>query len=90
MIARYTDVTIKESSIVSTIEIADAMAHAPSNDYWCGGEPWIVFCPEHAAILSQAGYSKTDVKRRLWELSLMRASRMADKDYETIQHVLAT
>ncbi len=62
--------------------IADAMAHAPSNDYWCGGEPWIALCPEHAAILSQAGYSKTDVQRRLWELSLLRASRMADKDYE--------
>jgi hypothetical protein len=62
--------------------IADAMAHAPSNDYWCGGEPWIVLSPEHAAILAQAGLSKSEVKHNLWEHSRMAASRMADKDYE--------
>ncbi len=61
---------------------ADSMAHAPSNDYWCGGEPWIIFAPEHAAILSAAGYSKADVKAKLWEYSLMPASRMAAKDME--------
>jgi hypothetical protein len=62
--------------------IADAMAHGPSNDYWCGGEPWIVISPEHAQILARAGLTKADVKRRLWEQSRMRASRMADKDFE--------
>jgi hypothetical protein len=62
--------------------IADAMAHAPSNDYWCGGEPWIVLSPEHAQILAQAGLHKGEVKRRLWEESKMVASRMADKDFE--------
>ena len=62
--------------------IADTMAHAPSNDYWCGGEPWIVFSPEHAAILAAAGFSKADVKRHLWEHSKMLASRMADMDYQ--------
>ena len=62
--------------------IADAMAHAPSNDYWCGGEPWIVLSPEHAQILAHAGLHKGDVRRRLWEKSKMIASRMADKDFE--------
>lgn len=62
--------------------IADAMAHGPSNDYWCGGEPWIVVAPEHAQILAQAGLAKADVKRRLWEQSKMKASRMAEKDFE--------
>jgi hypothetical protein len=65
--------------------IADSMAYASSNDYWCGGEPWIVLSPEHAAILAQAGLSKSEVKRRLWEQSRMAASRMTEKDYERTQ-----
>jgi hypothetical protein len=65
--------------------IADSMAYASSNDYWCGGEPWIVLSPEHAAILAQAGLSKSEVKRRLWEQSKMAASRMTEKDYERTQ-----
>jgi hypothetical protein len=62
--------------------IADAMAHGPSNDYWCGGEPWIVISPEHAQILAQAGFDKATVKQRLWVQSRMAASRMADRDFE--------
>ena len=62
--------------------IADAIAYAPSNDYWCGGEPWIVLSPEHAQILAQAGLTKGEVKRRLWEGSKMIASRMTDMDFE--------
>src|SRR6185295_7107007 len=26
--------------------IADTMAHPPSNDYWIGGEPWLILAPE--------------------------------------------
>ena len=60
--------------------IADTMAHGPSNEYVHGGEPWIVFSPEHAEILHHAGHTKNDVKRRLWEQSKMRAGRMAPED----------
>lgn len=59
---------------------ADTMAHGPSNEYVHGGEPWLVVSPEHAEILHAAGYSKSDVKRRLWEQSRMSASRMAPED----------
>jgi hypothetical protein len=62
--------------------IADTLAYAPSNDYWIGGEPWIVLSPEHAHILAQAGLSRAEVQKRLWEQSKMAASRMADKDFE--------
>ena len=65
--------------------IADTMAHGPSNDYWIGGEPWIVISPEHAHILSRDGLGKADVQKRLWELSRMAAGRMAVKDYERTQ-----
>jgi hypothetical protein len=60
--------------------IADTMAHGPSNEYVHGGEPWIVFSPEHAEILHHAGHAKSDVKRRLWDESKMRAGRMAPED----------
>jgi len=65
--------------------IADTMAHGPSNDYWIGGEPWIIISPEHAHILGRDGLAKTDVRQRLWELSRMAAARMAVKDYERTQ-----
>ena len=60
--------------------IADTMIHPSSNDYWFGGEPWIVFSPEHAEILQHAGLSKAQVKRRLWEQSKMAAGRMSPED----------
>jgi hypothetical protein len=31
------------------------------------GEPLIIMCPTHARLLSNGGYSKTDVKRFFWE-----------------------
>jgi hypothetical protein len=62
--------------------IAGTMRHPPSNEYTHGGEPWIVLGPEHAEILQRAGWSKTEVKRRLWERSKMPANRMTGKDLE--------
>jgi len=60
--------------------IAETIMHPPSNDYCHGGEPWIVFSPEHADIFRRAGMSKADVKRQLWERSKMRASSMTERD----------
>lgn len=59
---------------------ADTMIHPPSNEYCNGGEPFIVYGPEHAEIFHLAGLAKSDVKRLLWESSRMLASRMAVKD----------
>jgi len=60
--------------------IAETMVHPPSNEYCHGGEPWLVFGPEHAEILARAGLGKADTKRRLWEASKMPAARMTAKD----------
>jgi hypothetical protein len=60
--------------------VADTLMQPASNDYWVGGEPWIVFPPEHAEILKRDGLSKADVKRRIWEQAKMVAGRMAAKD----------
>jgi hypothetical protein len=62
--------------------LADSMAFAPSNDYWIGGEPWLILSPEHAEVLSRDGLSKADVQKQLWEASKMAAARMALKDFE--------
>lgn len=61
---------------------ADAMAFGPSNDYWIGGEPWLIVSPEHAHILARDGLTKAEFRNRLWEASKMRAGRMAAKDLE--------
>ncbi|MGZ5094403.1 MAG: hypothetical protein ACXWCY_17085 [Burkholderiales bacterium] len=65
--------------------IADTLEHPTSNDYWIGGEPWIVLSPEHAHILARDGLSKSEVKKSLWERSKMRAGRMAAKDLARTQ-----
>jgi len=66
--------------------LADTLAHPTSNDYYFGGEPWVILSPEHAEVLKLAGLTKADVKRRLWEASRMAASRLAAKDYARVQH----
>ena len=60
--------------------IAGTLSHPPSNEYVHGGEPWLVLSPEHAGILHDAGLTKTEVKRRLWEQSKMKAGSMAAED----------
>ena len=58
----------------------ETMIHPPSNEYTHGGEPWVIIGPEHAEILAKAGITKQETQARLWELTKMRAGRMADKD----------
>lgn len=65
--------------------IAETMVHPPSNEYCYGSEPWLVLAPEHAEVLEGEGLSKTDVKRRLWELTKMPAARMAARDLLRVQ-----
>ena len=60
----------------------DTMAHAPSNEYVHGGEPWLVIGPEHAEVFKRDGMSKSDVKLELWEQSKMPALRLARKELE--------
>ena len=65
--------------------IAGTLHHPPSNEYVHSGEPWLVICPEHAEILHGAGYSKAEVKRRLWNASKMPASELSAEDLSRAQ-----
>jgi hypothetical protein len=67
--------------------IADTMAYPLSNDYYFGGEPWVILSPEHAEILKRDGLCKADVKRRLWEQSRFAAGRFAARDRARVQHI---
>ena len=65
--------------------IADTMAFPASSDYVNGGSPWLMLGPEHASILAREGWSKLEVKRRLWEQSRLLASRVRGNDLERLQ-----
>lgn len=66
--------------------IADSMTFPTSNDYHFGGQPWVILSPEHAEVLKLAGLTKAEVKRRLWEQSMLLAARFAAKDYARARH----
>ncbi len=60
--------------------LADSIRYPASNDYWCGGAPWVIIGPEHAEIFAAAGMDKETVRLGLWEQSKMKASRRSMRD----------
>jgi hypothetical protein len=62
--------------------IAESMMHPPSNEYVHGGEPWLLLGVEHAEVFSRAGWSKSEVKQRLWDASKMAAGRLSTKELD--------
>ncbi|MBI3067814.1 MAG: hypothetical protein HY323_00255 [Betaproteobacteria bacterium] len=61
---------------------AETLPRPSGNDYFLGGDPWIILCPEHAQVLKAGGLSKAEVKHRLWEASKMPARRMTAVDMQ--------
>lgn len=62
--------------------IADTMQYPASSDYMYGGAPFIILSPQHAQLFHRAGWSKAEVKRRLWEQSKIRAGRSRGSEFE--------
>ena len=65
---------------------ADSICFPTNNDYYFGGEPWLLIGPEHAQILHREGLRKRDVKLKLWEMSRLHVDRLAAKDRMRLQH----
>ncbi len=65
--------------------IADTMTFPCGSDFTFGGSPTLVVGPEHAQVLKRDGLGKADVKRRLWELARLSASRLSKKDFARVQ-----
>jgi hypothetical protein len=64
--------------------IGDTMQYPASSDYIYGGAPFLVLSPQHASLFNAAGWSKAEVKRRLWEASKMRAGRSKGSEFERL------
>lgn len=62
--------------------IADTMQYPASSDYMYGGAPFILLSPQHAQLFQREGWSKAEVKRRLWESSKIRAGRSRGSEFE--------
>jgi hypothetical protein len=62
--------------------IADTMQYPASSDYIYGGAPFILLSPQHAQLFHREGWSKDEVKRRLWEASKIRAGRSRGSEFE--------
>jgi hypothetical protein len=68
--------------IITTM--AAAMAAGGSSNWVYGCECLIIMCPEHAAIFSDGGYSKEDVKRELFEQARLSFDKFSDENLELI------
>jgi hypothetical protein len=82
------NITEKEPENVVAM-IGDTMQYPASSDYIHGGAPWVLLSPQHAQLFKQAGWSKAEVKRRLWEASKMRAGRSLGSEFERLKNARA-
>jgi hypothetical protein len=64
--------------------IGDTMQYPASSDYIYGGAPFVLLSPQHANLFHRAGWTKADVKQRLWEASKMRAGRSRGSEFDRL------
>ena len=59
------------------LALAGTAATTGSNNIYLGGSPVVILGPEHAATIAGSGWSKADLKRRLWERARVRLDRFS-------------
>jgi hypothetical protein len=59
------------------LALAGTAATTGSNNIYLAGEPLVILGPEHAQTLALSGWSKGEVKRRLWEAIRIRLDRFS-------------
>ncbi len=64
--------------------IAGSMNAVGTNNILMGGEPLVLFCPEHAAIVHKGGFDKEEVKRFLFEKSKAHVSYFSPEALEGV------
>ena len=69
--------TTPEAMLMVLVGIAATTA---SNNVYLGGEPVFILGPEHAQTLALTGWSKAEVKRRLWERIRVRLDRFSPEN----------
>jgi hypothetical protein len=65
--------------------IAAAMIAPGSNNALRGGEPLVVFAPEHADLIARDGWTKKDVRAYLYEHSRIPMSQFSPENRERIR-----
>ena len=69
--------TTPEAMLMALVGTA---ATTGSNNVYLGGEPVFILGPEHAQTLALTGWSKAEVKRRLWERIRIRLNRFSPEN----------
>jgi hypothetical protein len=59
------------------LALAATAATTGSNNIYLAGEPLVILGPEHAQTLAATGWSKADVKRRIWERARVRLEQFS-------------
>jgi hypothetical protein len=59
---------------------ARSIAAPCANDSLWGGTPLLVLGPEHAALLAEGGFDRSDVQRFVWERSTVRAGEITTQN----------
>ncbi len=59
------------------LALAGTAATPGSNNVYLGGNPVVILGPEHAATIAGSGWSKAELKRRLWERARVRLDRFS-------------
>jgi hypothetical protein len=69
-------------SILNTV--AQTMATVGNNNLYVGGDHFVVFGPEHAQSVAQAGFSREDVQRYLFEHACVPVDRISAQKLEEL------
>jgi hypothetical protein len=59
------------------LALAGTAATTGSNNIYLGGQPVVILGPEHAATVAGSGWSKAELKRRLWACARVRLDRFS-------------
>jgi len=62
------------------LALAGTAATTGSNNIYLGGTPVVILGPEHAATIAGSGWSKAELKRRLWEKARVRLDRFSGEN----------
>lgn len=72
----------KADEVLETI--ARAMTAAGNNNLFMGPEAFLVLGPEHAALMAQAGISKAEIRKFIYEKARVPSGKFSEGNMETI------
>jgi hypothetical protein len=68
--------------------LAGTLAAPASNNIYYGGEALVIVGPEHARTIADSGWSKTDLKRALWERGRVRMDAFSQENITRYKHII--